>query len=140
MVAYAVEPRLTGLLMFLSKLSGHTGDLLRDPRACLVVAAPDPGEGDPQTLPRVSLDGVVHEVARHDPQFATSWAVYVGRFPDAAPRIALSDFVLMRFVPERARYVGGFARAASYSAEDLSAAGGPPSAPPLQASPEHHEP
>jgi putative heme iron utilization protein len=119
MVAYAVEPGLRGLLVFVSMLSEHTRDLLTDPRASLVVSAPDPGEGDPQTLARVSLEGVAHEVSRHDPGFAGAWAVYVGRFPDAAPRIALTDFLL---IPERARYVGGFARAATYTGEELSAA------------------
>jgi putative heme iron utilization protein len=121
MVAYAAEPGLRGLLMFLSMLGSHTRDLIADPRSSLVVTAPDPGEGDPQTLPRASLEGAAHEVARHDPEFAGAWACYVGRFPDAAPRIALTDFLLMRFVPERARYVGGFARAATYTAEELSA-------------------
>jgi putative heme iron utilization protein len=121
MVAYAVEPGLQGLLMFLSSLSSHTRDLLADPRCSLVVTAPDPGEGDPQTLPRVSLAGAAHEVARHDVGFADAWALYVGRFPDAAPRIALTDFLLMRFIPERARYIGGFARAATYTAEELAA-------------------
>lgn len=120
MVAYALEPGLRSLLMFLSTLSSHTRDLLADPRCSLVVTAPDPGEGDPQTLPRVSLEGAAHEVARHDPRFPDAWALYVGRFPDAAPRIALIDFLLMRFVPERAGYVGGFARAAAYTAEQLA--------------------
>jgi len=122
MVAYAAEPGLRGLLMFLSMLGAHTRDLIADPRASLVVGAPDPGEGDPQNLARVTLDGSAHEVARHEAGFAEAWAVYVGRFPDAAPRIALTDFVLMRFVPESARYVGGFARAATYSAAELGGA------------------
>lgn len=122
MVAYAVEPGFGGMLMYLSTLSAHTRDLLVDPRAALVVSAPDPGEGDPQTLPRVSLEGVAHEMARHDPGFAAAWAGYVGRFPDAAPRIALTDFLLMRFVPHRARHVGGFSQAATYTPAQLAEA------------------
>lgn len=122
MVAYAVEPGFGGLLLFLSMLSTHTRDLLVDPRASLVVSAPDPGEGDPQTLPRVTLEGSTHEIARRDEEFAACWAGYVGRFPEAAPRIALTDFRLMRFVPEQARYVGGFARAATYPAAELRSA------------------
>ena len=55
MVAYAPEPEIAGILMFLSGLSAHTRNLLDDPRCSLVVTEADPGKGDPQTLPRVSL-------------------------------------------------------------------------------------
>jgi putative heme iron utilization protein len=119
MVAYAPELDLSGILMFLSTLASHTRNLLGDPRAALVVSEPDPGTGDPQTLARVTVEGVVHEIARHDDRFGAAWQTYTSRFPDAAPRLALADFLLLRLEPRRARYVGGFARAATYTAEDL---------------------
>jgi putative heme iron utilization protein len=119
MVAYAPERDLGGLLLFLSGLSVHTQNLLADPRASLAVSEPDSGTGDPQTLPRVSLQGAVTVVARESAGFGPAWGIYVERFPDAAPRLELGDFLLFRLAPAEARYVGGFARATRLSGEDL---------------------
>ena len=119
MIAYAAGPALSYLLFFVSGLAAHTGNLLADPRASLAVGEPDRGEGDPQTLPRVSLSGRVAPIERDDPGFEEAWGRYVGRFPDAEPRLALADFVLFRFTVDDVRYVGGFARAARLSAEQL---------------------
>lgn len=119
MVAYAPEADLAGLLLFLSGLSVHTQNLLDDPRASLAVGEPDSGAGDPQTLPRVSLQGVATVMARESAGFAPAWARYIDRFPDAAPRLALADFLLFRFTPAEARYVGGFARATRLTGEEL---------------------
>jgi len=122
MVAYATEPGLGGLLLFLSQLSAHTRHLLASDRASIAVTQPDTGEGDPQLLPRVSLQGRVTPIARDDEGFALAGARYVRRFPDAMMRFQLPDFVLFRFVPEEGRYVGGFARATTISGADLQAA------------------
>jgi putative heme iron utilization protein len=119
MVAYAAEPGLEGLLLFLSGLSQHTRNLVADGRASLVVSAPDTGVGDPQTLPRVTLNGRALVIARHDPLFDEAAARYVARFPDSAMRFGLGDFLLFRFAVADARYVGGFARAISLSGDDL---------------------
>ena len=124
MVAYAVEPGLTGLLFFLSQLSAHTRHLLEHPQASLAVFAPDTGEGDPQTLPRVSLQGRAVPVVREDEGFALAGALYVRRFPDALPRFQLGDFHLFRFEFDEARYVGGFARASTFTSAQLQDAAG----------------
>lgn len=121
MIAYATGPALSYLLFFVSGLAAHTRNLLADPRASLSVGEPDLGQGDPQTLPRVSLSGRALPIERDDPAFGEAWARYVARFPDAEPRLALADFVLFRFTIEDARYVGGFARAARLSAAELQA-------------------
>lgn len=119
MVAYAAEPGLDGLLLLLSGLSQHTRNLVADGRSSLAVSAPDTGQGDPQTLPRVTLNGRAVVVARGDDQFGEAAARYVARFPAAAPRFDLGDFLLLRFVIDNARYVGGFARAVSLSGDEL---------------------
>jgi putative heme iron utilization protein len=121
MVAYAAEPGLDGLLVFLSGLSAHTHDLLADPRASLVVSAPDSGSGDPQLLPRIGVQGRAIPIDRRSEAFPPAGDRYVARFPEARPRFSLADFVLFRFVPEEARYVGGFARATSLTGADLRA-------------------
>jgi putative heme iron utilization protein len=119
MVAYAPEPDLEGLLMYLSGLAAHTRALRAAPAAALAISAPDPGEDDPQLLPRVSLTGTVAALERSTPRFEAAWEAYTDRLPWAAPRLMLGDFVLFRFVPERARFVGGFGRAHSLGFEEI---------------------
>src|SRR5512140_1537945 len=122
MVAYAPEPSLTGLLMLLSGLAAHTGALLADPRCSLAVTRPDAGTGDPQLLPRVSIQGSAIALEADEPQYGAAKRTYLARFPDAEPRFDLADFVLFRFVPAEARYVGGFARAIRMTGNQLSEA------------------
>ncbi len=119
MVAYACEPGLEGILLFVSGLSLHTRNMMTDPRVSLSVARPDHGDGDPQTLPRVSLRGRVELVDRESEGFPAAWSVYVRRFPEAEPRLGLGDFVLFRLRPDEARYVGGFARAVTLTGDEL---------------------
>jgi len=114
MVAYAPEPGLAGLFLHLSELSLHTRNLLADPRASLVITDPDGGEGDPQLLPRVSLTGGVVLLDPDSAEWRAAREIYVARFPDALPRFDLGDFRLFFFVPDEARYVGGFAKARRY--------------------------
>ena len=122
MVAYAPAIDLTSLLLFLSGLSEHTRNLIAQPRVALVVSEVDPGSGDPQILARVSIKGTAEIVERTAPEFDTAWRTYVGRFPDAAPRIALGDFSLFRVIIHEARYVGGFAQAGTIPVGRLSEA------------------
>lgn len=122
MVAYAPQPDLSGLLLFLSGLSEHTGNLVRDPRVTLVISETDSGVGDPQALARVSVRGRAEIVERTAPDFDAAWQTYVARLPDAAPRIVLADFWLFRIVVHEARYVGGFAEAGTIPADRLSTA------------------
>lgn len=121
MVAYAAAPDGT-LILLLSQLAQHTRNLVEHPRASLVVSEPDTQDGDPQRLQRLTLSGTVSVVSREDPAFLASAERYVERFPDALPRFELGDFLLFRFTPEDARYVGGFARAARLTWADIVAA------------------
>jgi heme iron utilization protein len=112
MVAYALSPGTTGLVLFLSRLAQHTRGLLALPRTSLAVSEPDTHDGDPQRLQRVTINGTVRVVPRETDPFVRLGEAYVERFPDALPRFELGDFVLFELVPEDVRYVGGFARAA----------------------------
>jgi putative heme iron utilization protein len=111
MVAFVAEPGCSGLLLHLSRLAAHTRNLRADPRASLVIGAPDGGEGDPQTLPRVTLSGTVEIVERDAADYATARERYLQRLPGAEPRFGFGDFGLFRLCPREARYVGGFGRA-----------------------------
>jgi putative heme iron utilization protein len=122
MVAYALDEAQGALLFFLSQLAQHTRNLVESPQVSLVVSEPDAHDGDPQRLQRVTLAGGVEIIRRGTPAFEHAAQCYVDRFPDSLPRFELGDFLLFRFVPADARYVGGFARAARFSWEDVRAA------------------
>jgi putative heme iron utilization protein len=122
MVAYAAESDSSSLLLFLSALSEHTRNLIAETRVALVISETDPGSGDPQTLARLSIKGTAEIIERTAPEFESVWHTYVSRFPDAAPRVTLGDFSLVRVVIREVRYVGGFARAGTIPVERLAAA------------------
>jgi putative heme iron utilization protein len=122
LVAYAPEPDLAGFLLHLSRLAPHTQNLLNDPRATLAICEPDTGSGDPHTLARLSLEGVVEVVPPETADYDAARDIYLQRLPETEKLFGFGDFVLFRLVPREARYVGGFARAFSLSAAELRAA------------------
>lgn len=120
MVAYAVEPGLAGFLLHLSGLAAHTRRLRAEPRASLLVCEPDgPQVEDVQTLARVTLTGLVVPILPDAPDYTVARVRYLARLPAAAPLFDLPDFTLFRLTPSEARYVGGFARAATLTPEQL---------------------
>lgn len=119
MVAYVAEPGLGGFLLHLSRLAAHTCNLLQDARASLVITEPDTGEGDPQTLARVSMQGRVVSLSRDSKEFSVARTAYIHRLPASERLFGFSDFVLFRLQPIDVRYIGGFARAYTLSGEQL---------------------
>ncbi|QKT03161.1 pyridoxamine 5'-phosphate oxidase family protein [Ectothiorhodospiraceae bacterium 2226] len=119
MVAYAYDEANHGLLLHLSRLADHTRNLLRNPHASLVVSAPDDGRSDPQALPRLSLHGHCALLEKGSADYEQSRGRYLERLPTAQRLFEFGDFELLRLVPERARYIGGFARAHSLDREDF---------------------
>lgn len=119
MVAYVPEPDFGGFLLHLSRLAAHTRNLLHDARASLVVTQPDRGEGDPQTLARVSIQGKVIALSRDDEEFSAARAIYIHRLPVSELLFGFKDFILFRLQPIEARYIGGFARAYTLDGKQL---------------------
>ncbi len=118
-VAYVAEPDYSGCFLHLSRLAPHTHYLLSGGRVSLGISAPDDGTGDPQLLPRVTLTGTIETLARDTPAYAAARALYLARLPEAERLFGFGDFVLFRVRVTAARYVGGFARAATLSDEEL---------------------
>lgn len=111
-VAYAVNRRSDPcLLLHLSELAAHTRNLLATEQASLLVTAPDPGRGDPQQLPRLSLKGTGVRVEPGSEEFSLLASDYVEKFPDAEMRFGLADFHLFRFLPTSGNFIGGFGAA-----------------------------
>jgi putative heme iron utilization protein len=125
MVLYALERRPgrpPAPLIHVSRLSAHTRHLHADPRASLLIALPDVGEGDPQALARVTIQCLAQPVTPDAPDYAEARAAYLGRLPQQEYLFSFPDFTLFRLEPQEARYVGGFARALSLSAAQLEQA------------------
>ncbi len=122
MVAYALDEDGTALLFFLSQLAQHTRNLIDSPRVSLVISEPDDGDDNPQRLQRVTLTGGATIVRRGSSEFDPAALRYVDRFPDALPRFELGDFLLVRCVPADVRYVGGLARAARFTWQEVRGA------------------
>jgi heme iron utilization protein len=119
MVAYVPEPDFGAFLLHLSRLARHTRNLLADPRASLAISATDPGDGDAQQLPRVSIQGRVLVVDSASPGYGLARKRYLERLPEARERFSFSDFLLLRLIATEARFVGGFSRAYTLRAEQL---------------------
>jgi putative heme iron utilization protein len=123
MVAYAIEPSGAALLFHVSQLAQHTRNLLEHSRCSLVISEQDTSEGDPQRLQRITVAGTASVLHRNDEDYLGAAEAYIERFPDAQMRFELGDFLLFRFMPDDARYVGGFARAARFSWRDIVESG-----------------
>lgn len=112
MVLAAPDPSHSVWFIHVSRLSGHTQDLLKDGRVSLMLARPDTGEKDPQQLARLTLVGEATELPGGSPEEASAKEIYLERFPHMADIVdQLGDFSFWVIRPKSARFVGGFARA-----------------------------
>jgi len=56
------------------------------------------------------------------PEHAALKGAYLEKFPEAEPLFGFADFAVVALAPTSARFVAGFARAATLSVEALQAA------------------
>ncbi len=104
------------VLMLLSDMSEHTRHLRADGR-CAVMVAGEPTEANPQTAPRLTVQGRAAITAA--PEMRARWLAahpYAGFYAD------FTDFNVWRMVPEAGHFIGGFARAFRLGADELGAA------------------
>jgi putative heme iron utilization protein len=107
LVTPATAPDLSVLLL-LSSLSEHRRNLERDGLCGLMVTGMAK-DANPQTAPRLSLSGRASLVSpEEEARLRRRW---LAAHPYAEGYATFTDFALWRFVPERAHFVGGFARA-----------------------------
>ncbi len=118
-VAYVAEPDFAGFLIHVSRLAEHAQNLLARPRVALGISDADSGQGDPQLLARVNLQGLAAVIQRGTTEYTVAQARYLTRLPQAEQLFGFEDFVLARFHPEEARYVSGFARAYTINPDQL---------------------
>ncbi len=124
MVALVMDEGLSEGYLHLSQLASHTRNLLERPQVALTISEADRGEGDPQQLARLSLQGEVRRLAPEDASYPTARARYLATLPDAEMRFGFGDFQLFAFRWHSARLVGGFGRAYSFRPQDLEKGAG----------------
>lgn len=122
MVGYVISENAAVIYLHLSRLAAHTGNLLANGKAALVIGEDDGGSGDPQELARVTLQGRVTTVTRDGDEYRTARARYLERLPASEQLFDFPDFILFRLDVDSARFVGGFAQARSFSADELRSA------------------
>ncbi len=109
LVTVAVDHDLAPILL-LSGLADHTRNLAADPRVSLLFDG-TAGHANPQTGPRATLMGVAERST--DPRLR---ARFLAHHPAAAQYAGFGDFGVYRVRPDRAHFVGGFARAVWFEA------------------------
>ena len=114
LVAVATLPDGSPLIV-VSQLSNHTRHLQADPRCSILL--PEGGKGDPLAHPRLTLVGrAVRAEAAERPAWRTR---YLARHPKAELYVDFTDFSFWRLAVESAHLNGGFARAASFNADEI---------------------
>ncbi len=111
-----------------SRLALHGRNLAGDQRASFAVSAPIPAdEDDPSDHGRVSLAGIVEEPAGAELEAAR--AAYIAAVPSAATFASFGDFTFWVMRLKKVRWVGGFGRMNSATAEAYAGAEADPVAP-----------
>jgi putative heme iron utilization protein len=104
-------------LILISTLSGHTANLLADPRASLLIAPG--GKGDPLAHPRISLRVRARRIEREGEDGARIRRRFLARQPKAALYVDFPDFSFFALTVEGASLNGGFGRAYEPAPADI---------------------
>lgn len=125
-VPFAIDATEGSLLIHVSSLAAHTGNLLRHPRASLLIAQNEVPAEPVHALPRVTIDVHAETCSPDSPEAMARCATYLARFPEAEPMTQLGDFRFVRLRPLGARQVAGFGAARSLDATTIAQALGAP--------------
>ena len=125
MVPYAMEPSLGCLVIQVSGLAAHTGNLQARPNVSLLVMQAEV-QGEPvHALPRVTLDGLARVLEAGTAAWEICQAAYVKRFSEAQFMTQLGDFRFVAIELNCARQVAGFGAARSIDEGEVRQALGP---------------
>lgn len=119
MVPFAVEPVHGSVVIHVSCLAAHTGNLQRSASVSLMVMQAETAGEPVHALPRVTLEAHAVVPEAESPIWRDCRAAYLARFPEAEPMTALGDFRFVALRVSGARQVAGFGAARSVSAEEI---------------------
>ncbi|MBX9911412.1 MAG: DUF2470 domain-containing protein [Beijerinckiaceae bacterium] len=104
-------------LILVSALSAHTGNLIADRRASLLIA--NTGKGDPLAHARITLKLAARRVSRETPEGERVRRRFLARQPKAALYADFGDFSFFSLEVLGASLNGGFGRAYELAASDI---------------------
>lgn len=113
-------------VLCVSHMAEHGRNLARDPRASIAVVAPDP-RSDPLASSRITLAGYVEKP--EGDELAAAREAHLNAVPAARVYIDFSDFSLWILRVQRVRWVGGYGRMDSATAEAYATASPDPVSP-----------
>ncbi|MGS5086443.1 HugZ family pyridoxamine 5'-phosphate oxidase [Hydrogenophaga sp. A37] len=119
MVPFAIDTEAHELILHVSALAAHTGNMQRTPRVSLLVCAPEVADEPVHALPRVTLDALARTAVPDTDEALEARRTYLQRFPEAEPMTALGDFRFVRLQLLGARQVAGFGAARSLPADEI---------------------
>ena len=121
-VLYSIALDGSELYVLVSGLAAHTQDMRVDGRVSLMISSPEENFQDPQSLPRLTIQGEAMEITRESESSARARDSYLKRHPQAAALFELGDFALFVIRPRSLRFVAGFARAFSLQPDSFQRA------------------
>ena len=119
LLAYAMAPDFSGVLVHASALARHTAGLRSGAPAAVLIHSPDTPNADPLQIQRFSAQGTVRVLASESAEHEQGKAAYLARHPQAEPMFSFGDFQLYQVTFTGGRFVPGFARALDVSADEL---------------------
>jgi len=119
MVTYAVG-KSGNFILHVSLLAAHTQDMLDHPQVSLLITESETSGKMPQALARVTVEGQAERLDRDSEENSDAKAVYLSRFPDAAPLFEFSDFNIFVIKPVSARFIAGFGQALTLASGDFA--------------------
>lgn len=122
MVPYAIALEPGVLVIHVSALAAHTGNMERSPTVSALVMRAEVAGEPVHALQRVTLGARAEPLAPDHTLYAACRAAYLHRFPEAEPMTQLPDFRFVALHLQQARQVAGFGAARSVDAQTLQEA------------------
>ena len=120
MVPFAIAPEPGCIVIHVSGLAAHTGNLQRTPSVSLLVMQAEVVGEPVHALPRVTLEARAEMLEAETPPWRECRTAYLERFPEAEPMTALGDFRFVALRVNGARQVAGFGAARSVSGKEIA--------------------
>lgn len=120
MVPYALLPDSANVIIHVSRLATHTNDMLVNPTVSLMVTDVVEQAESPLSLPRATIQGTARPCPPEEPGYAAARTAYLEKLPGAADLFTFTDFSLFLIEPRMVRYVAGFGRVMSVTAQQLA--------------------
>lgn len=122
MVPYAIALEPGVLVIHVSALAAHTGNMERSSAVSALVMRAEVAGEPVHALQRVTLGARAEPLAPDHTLYAACRAAYLHRFPEAEPMTQLPDFRFVALHLQQARQVAGFGAARSVDAQTLQEA------------------